>query len=90
MFCKEHVTETSDNLLFVSVRLLCLLFFSEQLHIQKTSLKAKVVSVVVVKPFLSLCFAFIFVRAILCLKLNIAAVLVRGGGAGVRVCVKNC
>ena len=26
--------------------------------------------VVVVKPFLSLCFAFIFVRAILCLKLN--------------------
>ena len=35
---------------------------------------------VVVKSFLSLCFAFIFVRAILCLKLNVAAALVHGGG----------
>ena len=35
-------------------------------------------NVVVVKPSLSLCFAFIFLRAILHLKLNAAAV--RGGG----------
>ena len=48
------------------------------------------VPVVVVKPFLSLCFAFIFVRAILRLKLNVANLLERGGGAGVRVRVKNC
>ena len=43
-------------------------------------------TVVVLKPFLSLCFAFIFVRAILCFKLK---VLVRGGGVGGRVQVKN-
>ena len=42
--------------------------------------------VVVVKP---LCFAFIFVPAILCLKLNVAAILVREGRGGVRVQVKN-
>ena len=35
--------------------------------------------VAVVKPFLFLSFAFIFVRVILCLKLNVAVVLVRGG-----------
>ena len=41
--------------------------------------------VVVVKLLLFIYFAFIFVRANLCLKLNVAAVLVRGGGAGVRL-----
>ena len=38
----------------------------------------------VVKPFLCLCFAFIFVRAILCLKWNVSVVLVRGGGSGLK------
>ena len=38
------------------------------------------VIVVVVKPLLSICFELIFVRAILCLKLKVAAGLVRGGG----------